>query len=46
MLTGANREDALDGMVTRLDTLHDLFGHTDLSFIAVSSRAACAIRSA
>ncbi|MGH9204121.1 MAG: FtsX-like permease family protein, partial [Vicinamibacterales bacterium] len=38
VLTGANREDALDGMVTRLDTLHDLFGHTDLSFIAVSSR--------
>jgi putative ABC transport system permease protein len=24
-------------MVTRLDTLHDLFGHTDLSFIAVSN---------
>jgi len=38
VLTGANREDALDGMVTRLDTLHDLFDHTDLSFIAVSSR--------
>ena len=38
VLTGANREDALDGMVTRLDTLHDLFGHTDLSFIAVSNR--------
>ena len=37
VLTGANREDALDGMVTRLDTLHDLFGHTDLSFIAVSN---------
>jgi len=38
ILTGANREDALDGMVTRLDTLHDLFGHTDLSAIAVSSQ--------
>jgi putative ABC transport system permease protein len=38
VLTGANREDALDGMVTRLDTLHDLFEHTDLSVIAVSSR--------
>jgi len=37
VLTGANREDALDGMVTRLDTLHEIFGHTDLSFIAVSS---------
>jgi putative ABC transport system permease protein len=38
VLTGANREDALDGMVTRLDTLHDLFRHTDLSFIAISSK--------
>jgi putative ABC transport system permease protein len=38
VLTGANREDALDGMVTSLDTLHDLFGHTDLSFIAVSNQ--------
>ena len=38
VLTGANRQDALDGMVTRLDTLHELFDHTDLSFIAVSSR--------
>ena len=38
VLTGANREDALEGMVTRLDTLHDLFGHADLSFIAVSSK--------
>jgi putative ABC transport system permease protein len=37
VLTGANREDALDGMVTRLDTMHDLFRHTDLSFIAVSN---------
>src|SRR3990172_13186352 len=38
VLTGANRQDALNGMVTRLDTLHELFDHTDLSFIAVSSR--------
>ncbi|MGH9200559.1 MAG: ABC transporter permease, partial [Vicinamibacterales bacterium] len=37
-LTGAIREDALEGMVARLDTMHDLFGHTDLSFIAISSR--------
>jgi putative ABC transport system permease protein len=38
VLTGANRADALEGMVTRLDTLHDLFGHTDLSVIVVSNQ--------
>jgi putative ABC transport system permease protein len=38
VLTGVAQEQDQEGMVTRLDTLHGLFGHEELSFIAVSSR--------
>ena len=38
VLTGVGQQDDQEGMVTRLDTLHSLFGHDELSFIAVSSR--------
>jgi putative ABC transport system permease protein len=38
VLTGVGKQDDNEGMVTSLDTLHGLFGHDELSFIAVSSR--------
>jgi putative ABC transport system permease protein len=38
ILTGVGKQDDDEGMVTSLDTLHGLFGHDQLSFIAVSSR--------
>jgi putative ABC transport system permease protein len=38
VLAGVGKQDDDEGMVTRLDTVHSLFGHNDLSFIAVSSR--------
>jgi putative ABC transport system permease protein len=38
VLTGVGKQDDDEGMVTRLDTLHSLFGHDQLSFVAVSSR--------
>jgi len=37
ILTGVGRQDSQEGLVTRLDTLQNLFGHEELSFIAVSS---------
>ncbi len=37
VLTGANRQDNQEGMVTRLDTLHQLVGHDRVSFVAVSN---------
>ncbi len=37
VLTGVATQDNQEGMVTRLDTLHSLFGHDRLSFIAVSN---------
>ncbi len=36
VLTGVGSESIQQGLVTRLDTLHQVFGHSDLSFIAVS----------
>jgi putative ABC transport system permease protein len=38
VLTGVGQQDAQEGLVTRLDTLQSLFGHDEVSFIAVSSR--------
>ncbi len=37
VMTGANREEDANGMVTRLDTLHELFGTDQVSFVAISS---------
>ena len=38
VLTGVSSERLNEGMVTRLDTLHTLFGHDRLSFIAISNQ--------
>ena len=38
VLTGVANDKHKEGIVTRLDTLHALFGHDRVSFIAVSNR--------
>jgi putative ABC transport system permease protein len=38
ILTGVGQQDNDQGLVTRLDTLQGLFGHKELSFIAISSK--------
>lgn len=38
LLTGTRSSDMREGLVTRLDTLHALFGHENVDFIAISNR--------